>query len=119
MRNAARSPGLNRGRALKELKAKGGRRDSSGETEADPLAILVVPHSVVQWHLKRSLLVKRFFHHISKRQQEKGKFAIFMGKTRLHALFDDLASAHAEIYRIVGEKKKCWENKRAFKVKQL
>jgi hypothetical protein len=120
MRNAARSSGLNRNRPRKEPRHYG-RHDSSGETEAknDPLSILVVPHAVIEWQRKKRLLIERFLPKVIKAEQEKGKWAIFNGKTRLNALFDDSASAYAEILRIVGEKKKCLENKCVFRVKQL
>lgn len=85
----------------------------------DPLSILIVPHSVIEWQKKRGLLVEKFFPEISKTEKEKGKWAIFHEQMRLNFLFDDRAEAAIKLREILGEKKKCWENKRIFHIEQL
>ncbi len=87
--------------------------------ENDPLEILVVPHAVIEWQTKIGTLKKKYFPKKAKQEKEAGKYAIFHGKTRLNNLFDTHNEATAEIERIVGDKRKCLENKRIFQVKLL
>ncbi len=89
------------------------------ESQVDPLEILVVPHAVIEWQKRRGILLSRLLPEVSKREREKGKYAIFHGNTRLHKVFDRVEQANASILEIMGEKRKCWENKRIFTVKQL
>lgn len=87
--------------------------------ENDPLEILIMPHEVVEWHKRQKLLTQKFFPQIAQTEREKGKFAIFHDKLRLGRLFESQGEAEAHIEEIVGNKRRCIENKRVFSVKQL
>lgn len=87
--------------------------------ENDPLELLIVPRAVIEWQEKQGLLMKRFFPKKLKEQREKGKYAIFHSTLRLNGLFDTREEAEARIEEIIGNKRKCIENKRIYSVKQL
>ena len=83
--------------------------------ENDPLSILFPPHEVIEWQKKQGLLIKRLCPSLS----NKGKWAVFGEMIRLTKLFELEQEAKNYIEEIIGDKKKCWENKRYFSVKQL
>lgn len=87
--------------------------------ENDPLDILIMPHAVVEWNKRQKLLTQKFFPQIAQAERDKGKFAIFHNKLRLHRLFDSQEEAEAHIEEIFGNKRRCIENKRVFSVRQL
>ncbi len=82
----------------------------------DPLELLIIPHEVLQWQEKQGILRKRFF---PKQEKEKGKFVIYNGNIRLTGLFDSEEESEQRIETIIGNKRKCIENRRSFKIKKL
>lgn len=87
--------------------------------DTDPLSVLIVPHEVVEWQKKKGLLMQRHLPHVVKAEKERGKYAVFHDKLRLNGLFDSKEQALSRIEEIVGDKRRCIENKRIFHIKQL
>jgi len=75
----------------------------------DPLEILIAPHEVVVW-------MRKHFIETKKREPKEG-FSIYHGKIKLTGFFNTQQEAMMKIEEIIGDKKKCWENKRIYKIR--
>jgi hypothetical protein len=81
--------------------------------------VLVVPHDFIVRAKKMGMMIDTDAAKFKRERDEKGKWAIFHGSLRLRKLFDEYGLALIELNKIIGDKRKCWENKRIFQINQL